>query len=148
MQGIAEAVGADVPFFLVGGKAKAEGYGQKLAPMPDGKECWFVIARPNVGCGTAEAYRRLDNLSFPWRDFPEDDEPYNDFERVAPPESLSLIARLKDLGATGASLCGSGSGAFGIFGARTEAETAKQKLVKEGTPAVWAVRSLTRAESD
>jgi 4-diphosphocytidyl-2-C-methyl-D-erythritol kinase len=144
--GIAAAVGADVPFFLAGGRAKGEGYGERLTSLPDAPTEWIVLARPSVGCGTAEAYRRLDALEFDWREFGET-ALYNDFERVAPSESLDLIARLRGLGATDAALSGSGSAVFGLFDARQRAEAAQVAILAAGAQQAWAVRTLTRSES-
>lgn len=144
---IALAVGADVPFFLCGGRAKAEGYGERLTPLPDRETEWFVIARPEVGCPTGEAYRRLDETSYEWREFPADDALYNDFERVAPCECLDLIERLQVHGARDAALSGSGSTVFGRFSTQSAAEAVKEKLAAEGVGRLWVARSLSRSES-
>lgn len=144
---IAAKVGADVPFFLVGGRARAEGYGERLTPLPDPADGWYVIARPNVGCSTPEAFRRLDENPYEWRPFPSDDSLYNDFERVAPCESLDLIERLQVHGARDAALTGSGSAVFGRFDNAVAADLAREKLADEGVEMVWAVKGLTRGES-
>ena len=147
LDGIAQAVGMDVPFFLVGGRAKGERYGDKVQPLPDEPTQWFVIARPNVGSSTPEAYRRLDDLSFDWQDFPESDRLYNDFERVAQVESLSLMSQLKVLGASDVALSGSGSAVFGRFQSRQIALETTEKMTQNYAPSVWTARSLSRAES-
>jgi 4-diphosphocytidyl-2-C-methyl-D-erythritol kinase len=144
--GLAETIGADVPFFLVGGRARAEGYGERLTPLPDGREQWFVISRPNVGCDTKAAFQRLDVTPYPWREFPDGDDLFNDFERVAPCESLELIERLLAHGARDAALTGSGSAVFGRFVDQAAAELGRARMESEGA-ASWAVRSLSRAES-
>lgn len=146
LAGIAAAVGADVPYFLVGGKAKAEGYGERLTPQPDEHPKWLVVARPHAGCSTAEAFRRLDTIAYDWRDF-DDAIAYNDFERVAPPECLDLIARLRSLGASDSALTGSGSAVFGIFETQQLAEAACAEILTQGVPYAWAVRTLSRRES-
>lgn len=147
LAGIALAVGADVPFFLVGGRAKAEGYGEKLTPLPDGPREWLVLARPEVGCATGPAFARLDALTYDWRAFPEGDELYNDFERVAPCESLDLIERLQVHGARDAALSGSGSAVFGRFGDEALASKAAEKLRAERVGQVWVAPTLVRSES-
>lgn len=145
---VAAEVGADVPFFLIGGRARAEGYGERLTPLPDAPPRPLVIARPEIGCATGAAYEALDRLRFPWRDFPaQDEELYNDFERVAPCASLELLERLRALGARGSLLCGSGSAVFGVFEAPEEAERAARALRREGIPFVATARTLSRAES-
>jgi len=125
---VAIAVGADVPFFLVGGKARGEGYGEKLTPAPDDPERWLVVAKPDVGCSTAGAYQALDANPYPWRHFPEGDELYNDFERVMPCESDDWMEHLQLLGATGVGLSGSGSAVFGFFADQGSAERAHEDL--------------------
>lgn len=147
MAGIALAVGADVPFFLMGGRARAEGYGEKLVPLPDAPKEWLVIARPGVGCATGPAFARLDALTYEWRGFPSSDELYNDFERVAPCESLDLIERLQVHGARDAALSGSGSAVFGRFTSEESAERAADRLRAERVGQVWVAPTLTRAES-
>lgn len=130
---IAIAVGADVPFFLVGGRALGEGYGELLTPLPEPPETWFALARPAVGVSTIQAYRALDALDYPR----PTDAPLgvNDFERIAPCESTDLIERLQSLGASRAMLSGSGSAVFGEFEAEGQAALAAGVLAREG--AVW-----------
>lgn len=146
-QEIAFAVGADVPFFLVGGSAKGEGYGELLTPLPDVPVQHLVIARPNVGVSTAAAYAKLDEKPREFADFPTDDRLYNDFERAAPCECLDLIERLLSIGASQAGLSGSGSAVFGFFETREDAESAADRLKSEGVPFVVPTRTLTRKES-
>lgn len=144
---VALAVGADVPFFLVGGRAKAEGYGEILSPLPDEPVRWIVIAKPAEGSSTRSAFQKLDAISYPWRGFPENDLLYNDFERVARPESLGLIERLRDLGAIDAGLTGSGSAVFGRFDSQEEAERSSDSLRAEGVSFVTVAPTLSRKES-
>jgi 4-diphosphocytidyl-2-C-methyl-D-erythritol kinase len=143
---IAKRIGADVPFFLYGGRARAEGYGDLVEPLPDTPTESLVIAKPNVGCPTAEMYKKLDALIFPWLEFPQHDELYNDFLRVAPPESLRLIDDLLSLGARDATLSGSGSSVFGRFSTDEQAQKAYLNLYGRGVDC-WKVRTLTQAES-
>ena len=50
---VAAAVGKDVPFFLVGGRARGEGYGERLAALPDRDRAWFLVVRPEADCSTS-----------------------------------------------------------------------------------------------
>lgn len=143
---VAQAVGADVPFFLVGGRAKGEGYGEVLTPLDDPAPAWVVVVKPTIGCSTPAMYASLDEKDYEWRDFPTDDELYNDFERVAPCECLDLIERLQVLGAKQAGLSGSGSAVFGIFESEEAAFEADDKI-RDGRMAVWHAPFLTRRES-
>jgi len=147
LKGIAEAIGMDVPFFLVGGRAKAEGYGEKLTSLSDLPTEWMVVARPGVGSSTPAAYKLLDESPYTWREFPDSDELYNDFERVAAPESLDLIDALLALGARDAALSGSGSAVFGRFGSQTVAARAHAVLLNQSECKAWVAHTLTRSES-
>lgn len=144
---VAAAVGKDVPFFLVGGKARGEGYGEVLTPLDDGDPLWFVIARPHAGCSTSEAYRRLDAIERPFLDYDPSGGLYNDFEKVAPQESLEYVEVLESYGASGALLCGSGSGVFGIFESEAQARQALHRLCQDARISVYLAPSLTREES-
>jgi 4-diphosphocytidyl-2-C-methyl-D-erythritol kinase len=144
---VARAIGADVPFFLVGGTAKGRGYGDLVTPLDDAPTMWLVVASPAGGCETAAAYRKLDAKPRVWRDFPDGCELHNDFESVAPEDSLRLKRRLIDAGALGALLCGSGSAVFGVFDSKEEADQAAEELNAEGIPFAASTRSLSRSES-
>jgi len=146
-QTVALAVGADVPFFLAGGRCRATGYGEVLTPLPDGPPTWALVVKPSVGCSTPEMYRRLDELSYEWREFPEDESFYNDFERVAPCECGDLAERLGVFGASSAGLSGSGSAVFGSFDSEALALAARERVLSEGLGEVWVVPFLGRAES-
>lgn len=57
---VARRLGADVPFFLAGGRAKAGGIGDRLTLFPDSKTpYWFVLVFPRVFVSTREVYERL-----------------------------------------------------------------------------------------
>lgn len=145
---VAAAVGKDVPFFLLGGRAKGEGYGEKLTPMENGPPGWYVLVRPmGVGCSTKEAYSRLDAINYPFAEFSNDLEMINDFERVAPCESLDYIETLGAFGAKGALLCGSGSAVFGLFDEECPARMAVHRLQQDARVQVWLAPSLDRFDA-
>ena len=56
---IAPAIGADVPFFLAGGCALAEGTGEHLNRQPT-EPAWFAIAWPGIELSTASVYGAWD----------------------------------------------------------------------------------------
>lgn len=60
---VAETVGADVPFCVLGAAAYAEGTGTILTPLPSLPDCAVVIAKPLDGVSTAEAYRLVDRAA-------------------------------------------------------------------------------------
>jgi 4-diphosphocytidyl-2-C-methyl-D-erythritol kinase len=144
---VAAAVGKDVPFFLVGGRAKGEGYGERLTPLPDPDEIWYVVVRPDAPGSTKAAYARLDETAYPFLDFPEVGVLYNDFERVAPCESLEYLDVLGAYGASGSLLCGSGAAVFGVFAEEGSARMAAQRLSQDSRVQVWVAPSLGREAS-
>jgi 4-diphosphocytidyl-2-C-methyl-D-erythritol kinase len=60
---VAAALGADVPFFLLGGTALGVSRGEEIYALPDGPNLHLVLAVPSSGMPTGEAYRRLDALA-------------------------------------------------------------------------------------
>jgi 4-diphosphocytidyl-2-C-methyl-D-erythritol kinase len=58
---IATKIGADVPFFLTGGAALAEGRGECLTPLPS-EQAWFAIAWPGIELLTPAVYRAWDEV--------------------------------------------------------------------------------------
>lgn len=145
---VAAAVGMDVPFFLVGGRAKGEGYGELIASVPDPEKLWYVIVLPgNVSGSTKEAYERLDRLQYPFLSFSSDMSLYNDFERVASYESLEYLDVLQSYGATGALLTGSGAAVFGVFEEEPAAQRAIHRLSQDSRIRTWLSPSLNKSES-
>lgn len=59
---IAQSLGSDVPFFLLGRPAIGTGRGEKVDPVPyfeSFKNCWIVVVHPGFGVSTAWAYNEL-----------------------------------------------------------------------------------------
>jgi 4-diphosphocytidyl-2-C-methyl-D-erythritol kinase len=59
---IASEVGSDLPLFLIGGTVLGCGRGEEVWPMPDLPAWEIVIATPEIGVSTPEAFRRWDEL--------------------------------------------------------------------------------------
>ncbi len=57
---LAADLGADVPFFLLGGRAIGLGRGTEVYPLPDSPNRYLVVVHPGLPVSTAEAYQRLD----------------------------------------------------------------------------------------
>ena len=70
----AAAIGADVAFCLVGGRARVTGIGEVVEPLAH-REAAFTLLIPPVGCPTADVYRRWDELGGPAGDNGNDLEP-------------------------------------------------------------------------
>jgi len=52
-------LGADIPFFLFGETAFAEGVGEALVPVATAP-CWYVVIEPGVAVPTADIFRAQD----------------------------------------------------------------------------------------
>jgi 4-diphosphocytidyl-2-C-methyl-D-erythritol kinase len=52
-------LGADVPFCILQGTARAEGVGEKLTPLKSGLSGNVLLVTPNIALATPEVYRRL-----------------------------------------------------------------------------------------
>jgi 4-diphosphocytidyl-2-C-methyl-D-erythritol kinase len=61
LHAIAEQLGSDVPFFLNGGRARAEGRGDRLMALESGP-AWFAIAWPGFGLSSGDVYRAWDEV--------------------------------------------------------------------------------------
>lgn len=59
---IASEVGSDLPLFLIGGTVLGCGRGEEVWALPDLPTWEIVIATPNVGVSTPDAFRRWDEL--------------------------------------------------------------------------------------
>jgi 4-diphosphocytidyl-2-C-methyl-D-erythritol kinase len=59
---IAAKVGSDVPLFLIGGAVLGQDRGQQVEPLPDFEPVWCVVAMPEVGVSTPQAFRDWDAL--------------------------------------------------------------------------------------
>ncbi|MDU9389978.1 4-(cytidine 5'-diphospho)-2-C-methyl-D-erythritol kinase [Pseudomonas sp. zfem002] len=118
-------LGADVPVFVRGHAAFAEGVGEKLTPV-DPHEPWYVVLVPQVSVSTAEIFSHplLTRNSKPIkvRPVPEGNS-RNDCQAVVEqsyPEvrnSLNLLNKFTD-----ARLTGTGSCVFGAFPGKAEAD--------------------------
>ncbi|MDW5267453.1 MULTISPECIES: 4-(cytidine 5'-diphospho)-2-C-methyl-D-erythritol kinase [Acidobacteriaceae] len=60
---LAAAVGSDVPLFLLGGAVLGLGRGEQVVPLPDLPRTACLIAVPNVGVSTPQAFRDWDALA-------------------------------------------------------------------------------------
>jgi 4-diphosphocytidyl-2-C-methyl-D-erythritol kinase len=59
---LAAQVGSDVPLFLIGGTVLGVDRGQHVTPLPDLEPTWCVVALPQIGVSTPQAFRDWDDL--------------------------------------------------------------------------------------
>jgi 4-diphosphocytidyl-2-C-methyl-D-erythritol kinase len=155
---LAQQLGSDVPFFLLGGAAVGIGRGTELFPLPDGPPQKGVVVAPGVHVNTAQAYRDLSPclttksqenkiLSFQSQVWERGagELPRNDFEAVVFQQHSSLAAikdRLLRAGASVALMTGSGSALFGLFPDRNRISVALQSW---GAPRAFPISLVTRS---
>ena len=134
---LASALGADVPFCLLGGTCLVEGHGERLTGLPPLGGFVLAVVVPPFEVPTTDAYRRWDDLggpegpAVPVGDLPvalrAGEPPANDLL----PAAVSLVPELGDWMAD---LCrswgqavlmsGSGPALFGFFPSEDEAAEA------------------------
>lgn len=71
---LAAGLGADVPFCVVGGRARVRGIGELIQPLPLEKRS-FTLLMPPFGVSTARVYAVWDQMGGPTADGPNDLEP-------------------------------------------------------------------------
>jgi 4-diphosphocytidyl-2-C-methyl-D-erythritol kinase len=145
---LAEQLGSDVPFFLLGGRAVGIGRGSELFPLPDRPARPGVLVAPGIHVSTPEAYRRLSPrltseslqnkmVSFQSHTWdPDLGAADNDFEAVVFEQHADLAIlkkRLTGAGASTAMMTGSGSALFGLFRTRDEVTHAIASLREQQT---------------
>jgi 4-diphosphocytidyl-2-C-methyl-D-erythritol kinase len=137
---IARRLGADVPFFLLGGTAWGQGVGEKLTPIPDCPKRWVVLVYPRVQVSTKVAYKLLDisRLRRPstngHRVHAAHLRPTNSFEPVILPRYTAVRSAKKALESarcSGVLMSGSGSSVFGFADNRKDAEKIARRLRKK-----------------
>jgi 4-diphosphocytidyl-2-C-methyl-D-erythritol kinase len=75
-EGLADAarLGADIPFCLLGGRARVQGIGEIVEPLPH-IDRTVTLVIPPLACSTPAVYRAWDELGGPNADGPNDLEP-------------------------------------------------------------------------
>jgi 4-diphosphocytidyl-2-C-methyl-D-erythritol kinase len=102
---VALRLGADVPFCLLGGRARVEGVGERLTPLPhEALELTLLI--PPFGCSTPEVYTAWDRMGGPSGEHGNDLEPA---ALVVEPRLAAWRDRLGDATGRTPRLAGSGS---------------------------------------
>jgi 4-diphosphocytidyl-2-C-methyl-D-erythritol kinase len=153
---MASSLGADVPFFLFGGRAVGVNRGDEIYPLPDAPRQSVVVVSPSdIAVSTRDAYRWLSLrltkhnpahklwcfCALCWGPL---SGVSNDFESAVfsrHPRLGKIRRALLQRGAAEAALAGSGSAVFGLF--RNPAQARRSAL---GFPKdrVFVVETLTR----
>ena len=138
-------VGADVPFCLTGGTRLAQNVGEILSPLPALDDCYIVLAKPERGVSTKEAFeafdkatniRHLDTCGMLYAASQGDlyeicKRTKNVFEQlIEVPERVPVKSTLNRHGALAACMSGSGPTVYGIFDDESKARSAAASLEK------------------
>lgn len=147
LAGLGLTLGADVPVFVHGENAWAEGVGERLRPI-DLAPAWYLLADPGVHAPTAALFQAPDltrnAAPATISDFVSGTGLGNAFEPVLRAREPAVEAVFEALLQVGAPrLTGSGSGCFVEFASRGAAETALTAL-PPGLRA-WVVAGAARS---
>lgn len=132
MDALAVRLGADVPFCLRQGTYLAEGIGEELTRLPDIPSCFCLLVNPGFGVSTKTVYQRIDeieDLVHPEIDRTIEGLGRKSIEDVAlsmgnileyavlpeHPEIQEIKDKMRENGAIGAMMSGSGPTVFGLF---------------------------------
>ncbi|MDW1916828.1 4-(cytidine 5'-diphospho)-2-C-methyl-D-erythritol kinase [Vibrio sp. Vb0349] len=124
-------LGADVPVFVRGFAAFAEGVGEKLSPAYP-EEKWYLVVRPNVSIATVDVFCHPDlTRNTPKRDLETllNTPSVNDCEKIVRmlyPEVDKQLSWLLQYAPS--RLTGTGSCVFAEFSSKSEAETILAQL--------------------
>lgn len=168
---IASELGADIPFFLCGGRALGTGTGATISSLPDDASRapqHLILITPNATVSTADAYEyvRAPALTTAKSDSilsvshiganskasvpcSAEDDLQNDFEAVIfdiEPEIRRARDTLLQAGATGALLAGSGSSVFGVFPGQEAQQLGLEKIQPESGWRISPCVTLSRDE--
>ena len=161
---MAAGLGSDVPFFMTGGAALAEGRGERVTPLPDFEGVWLVLVVPPLQLSdkTKRMYAALTQSDFTDGSRTgrlveviregravEDGDLCNVFEPAAYAVFEGLDAYREGLLAAGAGrvhLAGAGPALFALRPDEASARAMLSRLRAPGGEA-FAVRTLTAAQS-
>ena len=142
LQGMALSLGADVPFFVFGRNAWAEGVGESLHAL-DLPAWWYVVLSPAVRVPTPFIFSRpeLTRNTIPLKiaDFSASGlaDTHNDLQPIVMKAFPAVASSIQALGAAskksifGARMTGSGACVFAAFEHERDARDAFQKLQPE-----------------
>ncbi|HXU22174.1 MAG TPA: 4-(cytidine 5'-diphospho)-2-C-methyl-D-erythritol kinase [Verrucomicrobiae bacterium] len=156
LMAIGAGLGADVPFFLFGGRALAVNRGDEIYPLDDLPKQTIVVVSPrNIGVSTKEAYQwmsaELTKSTKPPNIFEfcalcwsRQNRVFNDFEGPVfgrYPRLGEIRDGLLKRGAANAALAGSGSAVFGVFRNPAQARRAARAFPEDS---VFVTETVSR----
>ena len=140
---LGEQLGSDVPFCIVGGTARVQGRGERVAPIAPLPACHLVAVMPHTGSSTPEGFARYDKYGSPFH--PDVDacaaalaagdlaalcqNAGNALQTAcATQETAVILEKLNAHGAAAALLTGTGAVTYGIFTDAAAANVAAEEL--------------------
>jgi 4-diphosphocytidyl-2-C-methyl-D-erythritol kinase len=142
-------IGADVPFFINGGTALAEGIGERLTVLPKHPFVHVLVCKPGFDVSTKDVYGNLKIENIDKR--PDTKKiiealSLGDLRKIAAnsanvletvtekihPQIAEIKALMKRRGAIFAQMSGSGPSVFGYFTRRQKGQAAAEDIVKRG----------------
>jgi 4-diphosphocytidyl-2-C-methyl-D-erythritol kinase len=141
-------LGADVPVFVRGQAAWGEGVGERLVPLPDLPEPWYVVVVPPCHVATGAIFGSADltrdNKAITIRDFVTGQQENHCLPVVVAAypiigEALNAVAAC----AGSSKLTGTGACVFGEFVSETDARLAADKLSSRWL--VFVAKGLNRS---
>ncbi len=132
-------LGADVPFLIRGGTARARGIGERLEPLRSLRDCYFLIVKAQDKPSTGEMFRRLDAAEYIKPDIAGTAAALNAGDYRAAVSSFdnsfavlwresSVKKHLFETGADAVSLSGSGPAWFAVYREKGKAAAAERTL--------------------
>ena len=142
---IGAKIGADIPFCIKGGTLLAQGIGEVLSKVKPLRKCFILLAKPDCSVNTGLAYSQFDNFgkthcpnqleflkAIQSRDLVEiSNRLENVFEQFIEVENRVTIKEImRNNGALGVCMSGSGPTIYGIFNNKEYAQKAADELVE------------------
>ena len=143
---LAEKLGADVPFCVVGGLARVSGFGEKVAPIASARRYALALVTPGGGLSTPEVFHEWDRMPSSGDSASLDvfakaltngdlssAQAYAFNALQAPairlmPEIGLWMERFRDAGAQFIAMSGSGSTVFGVFDSLVSAQSVSEQF--------------------
>ena len=144
---IGASLGADVPFCIIGGTALAEGFGERLTPLSPLPDCHIVLVKAGEKASTQRMYALYDQYGGEKTAFTDGMKRAisagdlagiagalgNAFDGLANRETADQAKRiLKETGALGTGLSGSGPTIYGIYDRTQAADAGAHALAAAG----------------
>ncbi len=151
-------IGADVPFCIKGGTLLSQGIGEVLSKVKPLRQCFIVLAKPNCSVNTGLAYSQFDEFgkthtpnqlemlkAIQSRDLADiSNKLENVFEQFIEVEGRVQIKEImRNNGALGACMSGSGPTVYGIFTEKEAAENAADEI-KDITNEVFVCKPVNK----